>query len=101
MITVLLAGLALCLKYKAPLILLWVIIVAFLLCLLVFLTFYIFCFFTDREALRGEWYLIFKMAIEKGICGDNITGILANGANTPNSLQPHDVTKAEEKRGDT
>lgn len=46
---------------------------------LVFLTFlgtYIFLLFTDRDALRSESFTLSKMAIERGLIGDNITGLM-------------------------
>lgn len=43
--------------------------------ILIFFFSYIFCLFKDRDALRSEKYSIQKMAIEKGVYGDNITGL--------------------------
>ena len=37
---------------------------------------YIFCLFTDKDALRSETYSIQKLAIEKGFVGDSIMGEL-------------------------
>ena len=44
--------------------------------MLLYLFTYIFCLFTDKDALRSENYSISKLAIEKGIIGDNITGMV-------------------------
>lgn len=69
-------GLILVIKIEAPT---WtVILLAVVLCIGIgiFIFTYIFCLFKDRDALRSEKYSIQKMAIEKGIVGDNITGIL-------------------------
>ncbi|MDE0334385.1 MAG: hypothetical protein OXI64_05455 [Defluviicoccus sp.] len=35
---------------------------------------YFYLMFTDRDALRSERYSIQKLAIEKGLYGDNLTG---------------------------
>jgi hypothetical protein len=37
---------------------------------------YLYCLFTDRDALRSETYTIQKLAIEKGFVGDSLTGVL-------------------------
>jgi hypothetical protein len=40
---------------------------------------YIYCLFSDRDALRSETYSIQKLAIQKGIVGDSTVGILEGG----------------------
>lgn len=37
---------------------------------------YVFCLFTDRDALRSEKYALDKIAIEHGIYGDSQTGLI-------------------------
>jgi len=37
---------------------------------------YVFCLFRDRDALRSEKYSLQKMALEHGIFGDNVSGIV-------------------------
>ncbi len=39
-----------------------------------YLVAYLFCLFTDRDALRSETYSIQKLAIEKGFVGDSLVG---------------------------
>ena len=53
-------------------------ILAVFLCvtMVLYLFAYLFCLFTDKDALRSENYSISKLAIEKGIIGDNITGMM-------------------------
>ncbi|MFC1224558.1 hypothetical protein ACFE6N_12160 [Pedobacter sp. BG31] len=46
----------------------------------VFLSAFVYCLFTDKDALRSESYSIKKMQIEKGIIGDSTTGILPETA---------------------
>jgi membrane protein YdbS with pleckstrin-like domain len=40
---------------------------------------YIYCLFTDKDALRSEKYSLHKMAIEHGIYGDSHTGLIDPG----------------------
>jgi hypothetical protein len=37
---------------------------------------YVVCFFIDRDALRSEKYKLHKMAIERGLYGDDRTGLV-------------------------
>lgn len=43
---------------------------------IVYLGSYIFLLFMDRDALRSERYSLTKLAIEKGVYGDSLTGII-------------------------
>jgi hypothetical protein len=43
--------------------------------IILYLFSYLYCLFSDRDALRSETYKIKKMAIEKGFIGDNLMGI--------------------------
>ncbi len=43
--------------------------------LLVFLSAYIYFLFRNPDALRSEQFTLSKMAIEKGLVGDSVTGI--------------------------
>lgn len=36
---------------------------------------YVVCFFIDRDALRSEKYKLHKLAIERGLYGDNTMGL--------------------------
>jgi hypothetical protein len=39
-----------------------------------------FCLVRDRDALRSETYSLHKIAIEHGLTGDSITGVITAGA---------------------
>ncbi|MGC2423442.1 MAG: hypothetical protein WA666_03695 [Nitrospirota bacterium] len=52
------------------------ILISFGLVLLTYLSAYIYLLFNDRDALRSEVYTLSKMAIERGLMGDNITGLI-------------------------
>lgn len=43
---------------------------------LLYLIAYVYCLFTDKDALRSERYSIQKMAIEKGLIGDDNIGLI-------------------------
>lgn len=73
-------------EVKAPQ---WVIMTFMIMCCVVvalYLAAYIYCLFTDRDALRSETYSIQKLAIEKGYIGDSVTGIL-EGVRAQRALQ--------------
>jgi hypothetical protein len=53
-----------------------------------------YCLFNDRDALRSESFSIKKMAIEKGIYGDSITGVLKSPVDTD---EPNLLNKAQKK----
>lgn len=42
--------------------------------MILYLITYLFCLFTDKDALRSETFSIQKMAIEKGFIGDSLVG---------------------------
>ena len=46
----------------------------------------IYCLINDRDSLRSEKFTIQKLAIEKGIMGDDVTGI----APLSNNRQPNE-----------
>lgn len=75
LLSVLIAGLFVLFKADAPswMIVFFVVLISII--VLLFLFAYIYCLFRDRDALRSEKFSIQKMAIEKGIYGDNITGL--------------------------
>lgn len=46
---------------------------------ILFLTYigtFLFLLFSDRDALRSEQFTLSKMAIERGLIGDNVTGLI-------------------------
>lgn len=77
-LSLIIGGLLFLLKFEAPnwIIVLFSIIIS--ISILFFFFAYIYCLFYDRDALRSESYSIQKMAIEKGVIGDNVTGVLNN-----------------------
>jgi hypothetical protein len=63
-------------EVKAASWVLWLFGVAAGVGILIYLSAFIFCLFTDREdLLRSETYSIQKLAIEKGFVGDSVSGI--------------------------
>ncbi len=76
MISVLLSGDVLLVKIGAPEWLIFMVSGFILLVFLLFMFAYVYCLFTDKDAIRSEKYSIQKMAIEKGVFGDNVAGIV-------------------------
>ncbi|OFX25759.1 MAG: hypothetical protein A2041_14620 [Bacteroidetes bacterium GWA2_31_9b] len=76
LISVITGGIILLLEFNSPnwLIIMFSIIMG--VAILIFFFSYIYCLFTDKDAIRSEKYSIQKLAIEKGLYGDNVTGIL-------------------------
>jgi hypothetical protein len=48
-----------------------------------------FCLIRDRDALRSETYSLHKIAIEHGLTGDSITGVLTAGDEDRRLLTQH------------
>ena len=48
-----------------------------------------FCLIKDRDALRLETYSLHKIAIEHGLTGDSITGVITVGAEDRRLLTQH------------
>ena len=63
------------LYYSAPFWILASVVGAFLITTAVWVGSYIFLLAKDRDALRSEQYTLSKMAIEKGLVGDNVVGL--------------------------
>lgn len=57
--------------------------VMLVLSILLYLGAYIFCLLNDRDALRSEKYSLNKMAIEKRLVGDNLTGLFEEASAVP------------------
>lgn len=71
-------GIILLLKIDSPN---WIIVMFLIVigvALIIFFFTYLFCLFTDKDAIRSEKYSIQKMAIEKGVYGDNTVGVVSN-----------------------
>ena len=84
-ISVIIGGIIFLLKFNSPqwLIIMFSIIMG--LAIITFLFAYIFCLFTDKDAIRSEKYSIQKMAIEKGVYGDSSTGVLPSHRSITNT----------------
>lgn len=74
-ISSLIVGITILLKFNSPEWLIIFLTITMGLSILVFLFAYIYCLFTDKDAIRSEKYSIQKMAIEKGLYGDNNIGV--------------------------
>jgi hypothetical protein len=82
-ISVVIGGLILFIKIESPK---WIIImfsVIMGLSIVIFFFTYVFCLFTDKDAIRSEKYSIQKLAIEKGLYGDSTSGIIVENNQTP------------------
>jgi len=77
-----LSGLPAAIWVGAPTWILVFLVVFLSLVLLTFLGAYIFLLFKDRDALRSEQYSLSKMAIERGLIGDDVTGLLEENEQT-------------------
>lgn len=62
-------------RFSAPRWLMIVLAVPFCLTVLLYCGSFIFCLFTDKDALRTERYSIQKLAIERGFVGDSSVGL--------------------------
>ncbi|MEQ8244578.1 hypothetical protein [Fulvivirga sp.] len=74
-IVVIISGIILLQIYDSPN---WIVVmfaVILVVAILIFFFAYIYCLFTDKDAIRSEKYSIQKMAIEKGIFGDSNSGV--------------------------
>ena len=74
LLSILISGIIILVRVQAPnwTVVLFSIIVGFT--IVIFFFAFIYCLFYDRDALRSEKFSIQKMAIEKGLYGDNISG---------------------------
>lgn len=93
-LSLIIGGLILLVKINAPN---WIIILfSIITCIAILLFFFafVYCLFKDRDALRSEKYSIQKMAIEKGIVGDNIVGIINN--ESPTIIGNNDLSNQSE-----
>ena len=76
LITALLGGIAACLYLKSPEWLLMLLAGLISVSVLVYLTMYIFFASKSPDALRSETFFLTKMAIEKSMRGDSVTGLI-------------------------
>ena len=61
---------------------------------LVYIGTYLFLLFNDRDALRSESFTLSKMAIEKGLIGDDLTGLI-NATEKSQDLIEGEVSSGE------
>ncbi len=73
---IVISALLISLKFNAPDWILYALISLLGLISLIYLGAYIFFAIYDRDALRSEKYTLTKMAIEKSITGDNLSGLI-------------------------
>lgn len=95
-ISAIFAALVLLIKINSPQ---WIVImvsVILIVSILIFLFAYMFCLFTDKDAIRSEKYSIQKLAIEKGIIGDSSFGIVADNS-LKSSSQNLEIKNSEEE----
>jgi hypothetical protein len=91
-----LSALLISIKFNAPAWILYSLFVLLGIVSLVYLAAYIFFAICDRDALRSEKFTLSKMAIEKSITGDNLSGLI-DPENPPKSekLLPSKTKKEE------
>ena len=66
---------------------------------LTYLGTYLYCLFNNPDALRSETYTIRKMAIERGLIGDDVSGIFEVG-DGPSPKQIGQTAEKSKKEGD-
>lgn len=96
-ISLIIGGTLLLLKYNSPQWLIIMFSITMGLSILIFLFAFVFCLFTDKDAIRSEKYSIQKMAIEKGVYGDNNTGVLPTHRPIANA-SPIQITNSEDNQ---
>jgi membrane protein YdbS with pleckstrin-like domain len=92
--SILIAALLAAFYLQLPSWIMYVFVIVLLATFTVIIFSYFFCLFNDRDALRSEKYSLKKMAIEKGIYGDSITGVLKSPADTD---EPNLLNQAQKK----
>jgi Na+/pantothenate symporter len=82
-ISLVIGGIILLIKIDSPnwIVIMFSIIMAF--SIFVFFFAYVYCLFTDKDAIRSEKYSIQKLAIEKGLYGDSTSGIILDNNRKP------------------
>jgi Na+/pantothenate symporter len=86
-ISLIIGGIILLLKVNSPQFLISLLSIILTCTILIFLFAYVYCLFTDKDAIRSEKYSIQKMAIEKGLYGDSNTGLLPSDRQRANFSQ--------------
>lgn len=94
-IGLLLAGIPASVLAQSPEWVIIVIVVLLSLVIAVYILAYLFLLFTDRDALRSEQFTLSKMAIERGLIGDNLTGLLEEHPGAKNLMEATVVSDEE------
>lgn len=80
-LALIIGGILSLLKFDSPVWLTIMLATIFCLGVAVFFFVYIYCLINDRDSLRSEKFTIQKLAIEKGIMGDDVIGIIPSSNN--------------------
>lgn len=75
-LALIIGGILLLLQFDSPMGLTIMFAIIFCIGVVIFFFVYIYCLIHDRDSLRSEKFTIQKLAIEKGIMGDDIIGII-------------------------
>lgn len=97
MIAILLSAILITVFLQSPV---WLqVMLAIFLCftMLLYLFSYLFCLFTDKDALRSEKYSISKLAIEKGLYGDNVSGTIKMPTSIAGAIEDYTTSRSEEE----
>ncbi len=54
--------------------------------IVLYLISYVYCLLRDPDALRSETYSLHKMVIERGLLGDNVTGVIDLDVEQPRAI---------------
>lgn len=79
----------------------WLIVVLSALLVILFTTYigsYLYLLFKDRDALRSEHFTLSKMAIERGLMGDSMTGLIEEGDRVNKLIDKKVVNDEEDKK---
>lgn len=77
----------------------WLVIAFFVILVVIVILYvyaYLFCLSNDRDCLRSERFSIQKIAIEKGLIGDNLQGIIEIDADQSGMLPSPNKSASEE-----
>lgn len=84
---------------NAPTWMLVIFVILLVLDLLLYGSAYVFCLFNDRDSLRSEKYSLHKLAIERGIFGDDKNGIIDIEEPPQGKLLPHNAPSVSPESG--
>jgi len=96
-IGLILAGLSIILIVDGPMWVIIALVVCLVLVVLTFISAYIYLLPRDLDALRSERYGLSKIALEKGLIGDNITGLLEIEDRNTRLISDNSIVDGEKK----